>query len=97
MQRIKQVGILSLAKIMGVIYGMFGFVIGLVVAVSKAFGVQASGEAGQMQAVGYFAVLIFPVIYGLIGAFSGLASGFFFNTAINWVGPLEIKIVQAQE
>jgi hypothetical protein len=97
MQRIKEVGIVSLAKIMGVIYAIFGLLMGLFIVVAKAVGIEASGEMGQLQAVGNFAVVIFPIIYGLIGALSGLATGFFFNLAVMWVGPLEVRIVQGQE
>ena len=97
MQRIRKIGIISLAKIMAVIYGLFGVLMGLFVVISKILGIEATGEGAQLQAAGYAAIIIFPLLYALIGAVSGLVSGYFFNLAVNWVGPLELKIVQTQE
>jgi len=97
MQRIKEVGIVSLAKIMAVIYGFFGLLTGIYINVSRFLGIEVPTEASQVQSVGTWAVLIFPVIYAILGGLSGLASGFFFNLAAKWVGPLEVKIYQAQE
>jgi len=97
MQKIKEVGIVSLAKIMAIIYAFFGLIVGIFISLSSVFGVEASPEISQLQGVGFFAIIIFPIIYGLIGGFSGIASGFFFNMAVNWVGPLQVKIVQSQE
>ena len=96
MQRIKEVGIVSLAKIMAVIYGFFGLLTGIYINLSRFMGIEAPAETSQIQSVGAMAVVIFPVIYAALGGLSGLASGFFFNLAVKWVGPLEVKIYQSQ-
>jgi hypothetical protein len=97
MQRIKAVGIISLAKIMAVIYAFFGLLTGIYINLSRFAGIAPTEEATQIQSVGALAVVVFPVIYALLGGLSGLASGFFFNLAVKWVGPLEVGIFQALE
>jgi hypothetical protein len=92
--KIVNVGIISLAKILGVLYGLFGLIVGFFIALSSLLGIQAGGEMGQAQAMGPAAIIILPVIYALIGAISGLISAFFFNLAAKWMGPLEVNVAE---
>jgi len=92
--RLMNVNMISLAKIIAIVYGLFGLIMGCFVAVSKMLGIQATGEMAQLQNFGVGAIVILPVIYCIIGAISGLVSAFFFNTAIKWVGPLELNVAE---
>ena len=92
--QIKRLGVVSLAKIMAILYGLFGLLMGLFVSLMKAFGIEAAGEAAQLQQVGFAAVIIFPVLYALIGAVSGLFTAFFFNLVVGWTGGLECEILE---
>jgi len=92
--RLMRVNMISLAKIIAIVYALFGVIMGCFVAVSKIMGIQLTGEAAQLQNFGVGAIVILPIIYALIGAVSGLVSAFFFNTAIKWAGPLEIDVAE---
>ena len=92
--KLMRISMISLARILAVVYALFGIVMGFFVAVSKILGIQAEGDAAQLQAFGYGAIVILPLIYGIMGGVSGLVSGFFFNTAIKWVGPLELDLAE---
>ncbi|HLF17931.1 MAG TPA: hypothetical protein VI749_03440 [Candidatus Omnitrophota bacterium] len=92
--QIKRLGIVSLAKIMAVLYGLFGLLMGLFVSLMKALGIEATGEAAQLQSVGFAAIIIFPIVYALIGAVSGLLTAFFFNLVVGWTGGLEMEILE---
>ncbi|HWY21071.1 MAG TPA: hypothetical protein VNX26_07605 [Candidatus Acidoferrum sp.] len=93
MHIIKSVGVLSVAKIMGMIYGCMGLIfvpffllIGLM---GSALGQQNSPLAG-IFGVG-FAVLM-PVIYGLIGFIAGLIGALLYNLFARWVGGFELEL-----
>ena len=46
MQRIKEIGIISLAKIMCCIYAFFGLVVGIFIALTKMVGFELAGAYG---------------------------------------------------
>jgi hypothetical protein len=43
-------------------------------------------------AVGLFAVVLCPLIYGIIGGIGAIISALIFNLASGWVGGLEVEI-----
>ncbi|MGH8030370.1 MAG: hypothetical protein ACREO3_10590 [Arenimonas sp.] len=97
---IRRIGVLSLAKIMGVLYAGLGLVIGLCFALFSLLGggaMLASGQdgagmgGGMMMGMGLGAAIIFPIFYGVIGFIGGLLTGWLFNLAAGFVGGLEIE------
>jgi len=92
MLKVRKVKVGSLAKIMGVLYGFFGLIMGMFFALIKVLGIEGSPETAQFEAMGLLAIIILPVLYALIGAFSGLLTALFFNLAARLVGPLELEI-----
>ena len=43
-------------------------------------------------AVSLFAVVLCPIVYGIVGGIVTLISAFIFNLASGWVGGLEVEI-----
>ena len=78
---ITKIDILSLGKILTVIYAAFGLLGGLVFALLSVFGFALTG--GAEEGVGAFftvlfgvgSVILFPIFYGIIGFVSGLIAG----------------------
>lgn len=99
---VKSVGIVSLAKFMGLLYAGLGLLFGCIFALFSLLGGGAmlaaggadSGAAGMgmMAGMGIGAVILFPIMYGILGFIAGLVSAFLFNLAAKFTGGLEIEV-----
>jgi hypothetical protein len=93
MHIIRSVGVLSVAKIMGMIYGCMGLIFApmflLIGLMGSALGQRNSPLAG-IFGVG-FAVLM-PVFYGVIGFIAGLIGALLYNLFARWVGGFELEM-----
>jgi hypothetical protein len=93
MHIVKSVGVLSVAKIMGLIYACMGLIFApfflLMGLLGSALGQQNSPLAG-IFGVG-FAVLM-PVLYGVIGFIAGLIGALLYNLFARWVGGFELQL-----
>jgi hypothetical protein len=93
MHIVKSVGVLSVAKIMGMIYGCMGLIFAplflLIGLMGSALGQHNSPVAG-IFGVG-FAVLM-PVFYGVIGFIAGLLGALLYNLFARWVGGFELEL-----
>jgi hypothetical protein len=93
MHIVKSVGVLSVAKIMGMIYACMGLIFApfflLIGLMGSAMGHQNSPLAG-IFGIG-FAVLM-PVLYGVIGFVAGLIGALLYNLFARWVGGFELEL-----
>jgi hypothetical protein len=93
MHVIKSVGVLSVAKIMGMIYGCMGLIFApmflLIGLMGSVLGQRNSPLAG-IFGVG-FAVLM-PVFYGVLGFIAGLIGALLYNLFARWVGGFELEL-----
>ena len=98
---IRQIGVVSLAKLMAVMYAGIGLLIGVLYAlfllvgggVMLASGHEGSGiGGGMMMGMGLVAIVAAPIFYGILGFIGGLISAFFFNLAAKYAGGLELEV-----
>lgn len=98
---IRRIGVLSLGKLMAVMYAAIGLVFGLLYAVFAVLGggaLMAMGDSdagiggGMMIGMGLAAVIVAPLLYGIGGFIGGVISAFFFNLASKYVGGLELEV-----
>lgn len=96
MQIVKSVGVMSEAKIMGLIYGCMGLIfapfflpIGLL---GSLAGEQKSPFAGIIGVT--FAILM-AVLYGMMGFITGAIGSLLYNLSANWVGGFELDTESA--
>jgi hypothetical protein len=93
MHIIKSVGVLSVARIMGMIYGCMGLIFApfflLIGLMGSALGRQNSPLAG-IFGVGF--ALVMPVLYGVIGFIAGLIGASLYNLFARWAGGFELEL-----
>ena len=93
MHIIKSVGVLSVAKIMGLMYACMGLIFA---PLFLLIGLLASA-AGQHNnpLAGIFSIglaVLFPLIYGVIGFIAGAIGALLYNLFARWVGGFELEI-----
>jgi uncharacterized membrane protein len=97
MQQIRSIGIVSTARIMAVVYGLFSLLFMPFLLLAALAGA-ASGDstlAGLgMAAVVVLAVLL-PLIYAALGFLAGAIGAFIYNLAARWAGGIEITLSDA--
>lgn len=95
---IRKVGIGSVVKVSGVLYGLLGLVIGLCVALFAVVGLGAAaasnedvpGWMGSLFGIG--AIVIFPIMYGVLGVIGGVLMAALYNLVASITGGLEIDV-----
>lgn len=91
MKTIKRVSSKSVAKLVGLMYAIFGFVFGLLMFVMSLFSY--SEETGVIGVVfGIAAPVFLPILYGVGGWIGGYISGGIYNLLAKRVGGIEIEI-----
>jgi Transmembrane domain of unknown function (DUF3566) len=99
MTTVKRIGPGSAFKVGLVVYAFLGLIIGICMAlfsmVAGSLGSLAGGAPGA-RALGFgfglSAIIIFPILYGIIGGIAGAIGAVVYNLAAGWVGGLEVDI-----
>ncbi|HEY4511392.1 MAG TPA: hypothetical protein VJH55_00950 [Candidatus Paceibacterota bacterium] len=92
MKRIKRIGVASFGKTVAFIYFFIGLIIGIFFAADSLGGLSFSGgDGGFLEAIGVWAIIIFPVCYGILGFIGGILIAFLYNTASKRTGGVEIE------
>jgi hypothetical protein len=97
MNIVKSVGVMSVARIMGLIYGCMGLLVAPVfLLMGMASSIVSHGRSPVMGIFGMgfgilFAIFI-PVIYGLMGFVMGAIGGLLYNAFARWVGGFELEL-----
>lgn len=100
MATVKRIGPGSAFKVGLVVYAFLGLIIGCFMAlfsmVAGSLGSLAGGGAFGARAFGFGmglgAIIIFPILYGIIGGIAGAIGAVVYNLAAGWVGGLEVDI-----
>lgn len=95
---VRRVGVLSLGKVFGCLYALFGLLFGAIFAllslVGAGIGAASSGsnEAFLGAIFGVGAVIILPIFYGIMGFLGGLLTAFLYNLVSGIVGGVELEM-----
>ena len=94
---LKSVGVLSAAKIVGLMYAILGLIMGLMFA--AVFAMVPMGDPGSSEMptwlapmFGTGAILIMPVFYGCMGFVGGAIAAVVYNGLSGMMGGLELKL-----
>jgi hypothetical protein len=96
---IRRIGVGSVAKIAGLLYAAAGFLIGacfaLFAMVGAGIGAASSDESVPMWIAPLFgvgAIVILPILYGLLGALFAALGAVIYNVVAGIVGGLQIEV-----
>jgi len=93
MHIVKSVGVLSVAKIMGLIYGCLGLIFAPIFLFFGLIGMAAGRqEAPFAGAFGIVFAILMPILYGLVGFITGAISGLLYNVFAKLVGGFELEM-----
>lgn len=84
----------SLARIQGLIYAAIGLLIGLPAGCIALIGGGFAGGAEGLGigAMGVAAVIVYPLMLGIMGFLAGLLTAFVYNVVADRVGGVEIDV-----
>jgi hypothetical protein len=97
---IKRVGLLSVGKVAGFLYGLLGLFIGAFFSLAMVLGglgAGIAGEAGEAGAAfgvlfGVGAIVIFPLLYGFMGFIGAIIMALIYNIVAGVVGGVEVEV-----
>jgi len=90
---IKSVSVISVAKIMGAIYGALGLLFLPLMVVAGIAGSLAGGKAAALGVMGgLILAILFPIVYAIVGFVAGAIGALLYNLFANWVGGIELQL-----
>jgi hypothetical protein len=93
MHVIKSVGVLSVAKIMGLVYGCLGLIFIPFFLLMGLIGSMAGAkEAAFSGVIGIVFAIFMPVVYGVMGFVMGAIGALLYNLFANWIGGIEMQV-----
>jgi len=90
MHVLKSVGVMSVAKISGLLYGCIGVLVAPLFLLIGFFGTLAGRQNGAFS--GVLLGLLMPFLYGISGFIMGAISAFLYNLLSDWVGGFELEL-----
>ena len=94
---IRRVSIRSAFKLAMILYGLIGFLVGLVLAVAASVEVPPGTEPNLLTRLGFWSIAVFPVLYGLAGGFTAAVAVALYNAGASLVGGLRIDLPTVHE
>jgi hypothetical protein len=91
---LKRIGPASAFKIGLVSYAVLGLIAGVFCSLIALAGVSFAPHAHLpfAPAIGLFAVILCPIVYGIIGGIAAVIGALLYNLAASWVGGVEVEI-----
>lgn len=94
---LRRIGVWSAAKIAGVVYAAIGLIAGVIIALVSSAGAMAGMQTSDAPAwlgavLGVGAIVLLPVIYGVMGLLLGAVSAGLYNFFSGIVGGLQLEI-----
>jgi hypothetical protein len=98
-QQLRKIGVASCAKVLAILYAIFGLLIGAVFSLIFMLTSLASTSAGLPMRSGAFgflfgigSIIFFPIFYAVIGAVAGLIMSALYNVVAQHLGGIELEI-----
>jgi hypothetical protein len=90
---LKKIGVLSAAKVSGVLYGVIGLIAGVFFSVFSLFiPAQESSDLIFKLMFGVGGIIFLPILYGVMGVVAGLIGAALYNLIASTIGGLELEL-----
>jgi len=89
---VRRISLRSAFKLAMVLYGLIGFLVGLVLAVAVSVEAPPGTEPNLLTRLGFWSIAVFPVLYGLAGGFAAAIAVALYNVGASLVGGLRFDI-----
>lgn len=97
---VRRIGVVSLGRLMGGLYGSMGLIFGAIFALISLLGAglgatmsETGGpEAWMAPLFGVGAVIFLPLFYGLMGFLMGMLTAALYNLIAGWLGGVELEV-----
>jgi len=90
---IRRIDPLSAGKVLGLIYALISLVVGLFFSMFAIFGMAMGGGDAVVGGLvtGLGAVVILPLVYGILGFLGGVFAAFLYNVVASMAGGIELE------
>ena len=93
MQILKSVGVMSVARIMGLLYGCMGLIFAPIFLLLGVLGSIAGQDKTPFAGIlGIVLAVLMPVLYGVTGFVMGGIGALLYNLLSKWVGGVELEL-----
>ena len=93
---LKSIGVFSMAKMLGTLYAVIGFIIGLLFALLSMIGAGFASQDGGGAFIGLIfgvgGIIILPVFYGVLGFIGGALMSALYNFIAGMAGGIELDL-----
>jgi tetratricopeptide (TPR) repeat protein len=89
--KIRKIGSLSLAKMLGVMYTVIGLIVGIISIIFSLFFAYQYSFSSSLSLINFMELILFPVGYGIIGLISGLIIAAIYNFVAGRLGGIELE------
>jgi hypothetical protein len=90
MKVVSKIGVLSLAKVIGLTYAVIGLIFGAIITILTMVLPSEASQGGMM--FGALSIIILPIFYGILGFIGGVISAFIYNMIAKWVGGMTMEL-----
>jgi hypothetical protein len=95
---LKSIGVMSAAKVVGVLYAVMGLLTGVIFgAVFALIPTAMAADGGDVPAwlapmFGFGAIVFMPIVYGIMGFVGGAVAAAIYNALAGIIGGLELRL-----
>jgi hypothetical protein len=99
---LKSIGVLSCGKLLGAMYALIGLIVGGIFALMSLVGMALPApQGGEVSSLpflflGAAAVVVMPLVYGVMGFVAGLITAAIYNLLAGLIGGLELELEAAR-
>ncbi len=90
MAQLKRFGVMSVARLYAVLMAVAGFIVGLFMAIISLISGMAANSAVLGFGLGLASIIVFPIIYAVLGFVCGAIGAFLYNVIAGKIGGIEI-------
>ena len=87
--RIRNINPVQLGIVYAVLYAILGLILGVIFGIAQQRWGQYDGGVGDGR-LGWLSIIIFPIVYGVIGFIGGMILAALYNLVASWTGGVEM-------